>query len=101
MPATIPSVTGNVSQTPVIPARLDNKNAIGRMMMSPLSREIRCAGRAFPIEVKKTERTMFSAAKGTAMKYSFKPETAISCSSIFPWLLKIPVICPAKKKVAA
>ena len=86
---TMLSVKGNASHTPVIPARTDNKNATGIIRAKPLAIEMNCAGKARSVEVKKRDSTILIPAKGIAVKYSFRPGTAICCSKEFFSLLKI------------
>ena len=79
---TMPSVMGNDSHIPVIPAKQDRQTAAGRIRNNPLVREIACAGSAWSVAAKYIASTILNPAKGMAVKYNFNPVTAICCSCI-------------------
>ena len=56
--ATIHSVIGKDSHTPVIFNIKDRKNAIGIITKNPLDKETICAGRTFSVDVKYEDRIM-------------------------------------------
>lgn len=91
MPAKVTkhSVTGKESHTPVIFNTKDRKNAIGIIIKKPLDNEIICAGKAFSVDAKYTDRTMLNPTNGIAVKYNLNPFAAISCNCIFCSLLNI------------
>lgn len=100
MPAkvTIHSVIGKDSHMPVVFNNKDIKNAIGIIIKNPLDSEIICAGKAFSIDVKYADRIILKPTKGIAVKYNFKPVTAICCNCILCSLLNILTIGLAENK---
>lgn len=98
--ATKHSVIGKDSHTPVILKKYDIKNAIGIIIKNPLDSEIICAGKAFSVDVKYADMIILKPANGTAVKYIFKPVTAICCNGIFRSLLNALTIgLAASKKI--
>ena len=86
---TINSVTGKVIHIPVNPHIDDRKNAIGIISISPLVKEIICAGIFFSTDVKNVEKTILKPAKNIAVKYNFSPVTDMFCNSELFSLLNI------------
>ena len=86
---TMISVIGKESQIPLIPISQERQTAAGSIRNSPRAREMTCAGSAWSVAAKYIARMILKPANGMAVKYNFRPVTAICCSCIFFPLLKI------------